>query len=239
MKEIKKAEVKAILRASVKAFKVEDGKCANFPMRFDNWGSRNNGRWYWTNTRIKLYVPTEEEYTIKDCQVSDLDMIKMLQDIVKELGITAEVKHKVDECYYSTEYHFKGLTIYGKPCREFEKLQKWLFNHATNGIIDHTTIWCEHVCGKRESWSGSHRGYLAYQPKMCGTILDTIKANFAPNNTISLAIREELDKGEDYDAARHYEIEWYGSNATYLIVEIKTPKGKRKYYNKFTCADNY
>ena len=233
---MERKELKSAIVTFIKAQKKKMGDKPNMtlPIEYGNYGTRNNGKFTWKYTRIGLGDKTIE---IKDREISENSFILMLEDALEESGVKGRVFSRScgDGYWCPKETYFERVDIYGKPCKEFNELNR-LFVKLGEMKLDETFVFSVGICGKRSTYddSGKYR-YLCHCPKKCQAIIDFIKDNKGRNGEITRHIKSFVDKGdeEEYRIAQYRESEWYGTRGYNLTIEIKNGKGKKDYSKTF------
>ena len=200
-----------------------------------NWMSCGKNR-KWVNTEIKF---NGNEYHFYDKEITDKDFLAIVNTALRESKCKGKVKtreweeHNPNGWWYSPIKHieFDGLTLLGKPCKEFVTLNR-LLKKYTNKELEETEVNTSSVCGKRNSWSADSNstGYLCYSPEKCKRAIEFIRTKRTSKDTLFFEVKNELYHGdeEDYRIAQYQESEWYGSEFNYLSLKVTTPGGKEK-----------
>lgn len=199
-----------------------------------NWacGFGRNQRW----SHSEIYF-NRKKYLFKDREITEDQFIHMLNTALEMSKVSGKVFYDVygDGCWIERQTIFRRIEIFGKPCREFNELNKVLKKH-TGKEVGSFDVFSVAVCGKRSSYSSSGRHfYLCHRPTLCQTIIDYIKANKGRNGIIRFSVSDYLNHGDEYDyeIAQYQESEWYGKGGNRLTIEIKEGKGKKNYSNDF------
>ena len=199
-----------------------------------NWTSCGKERkWSWTEIKFN-----GNEYHFYDKEITDKDFLVIVNTALRESNCRGKVKTKEweesnpDGWWRSPIKHIKfdGLTLLGKPCKEFVTLNR-LLNKYTNKSLEETEVNTSRVCGKRNSWSANSNstGYLCYNPEKCKRAIEFIRTKRTSKDTLFFEVKNELyHDDEDYRIAQYQESEWYGLEYNYLLLKVTTPKGKEK-----------
>jgi hypothetical protein len=204
------------------------------PIEYNNWGARINGKFIWKSTTIML---GNKELEITDREISESSFVSILENALDESGVKGRVfSRKCGDGYWCPkETYFERVDIYGKPCKEFNELNRLFVKYGENKL-DETYVFSVGICGKRTTYddSGKYR-YLCHSSKKCQAIIDFIKANKGRNGEITRDIKAFVDNGdeEEYRIAQYLESEWYGSRGYSLTIKIKNGKGKKDYSKTF------
>jgi len=199
---------------------------------YNNWQSGISKKW--VRSEVKFDGKT---YNITDKELTEGEFVHLLGEALEKSKARGKVFSQTygDGYWISKVTRFDRLEIFGKPCKEFNDLNKLLVKLGTSKI-DETSVYSVGICGKRSSYDddGDYR-YLCYNPKKCKRIIDFIKENKGRNGVVRCSIESFIDKGDemDYEIAQYQESEWYGSRGYNLVVNIKGGKGKKDYKKEF------
>ena len=208
----------------------------NVPIVHDSWysGRGNDRTFLYTN----IYFG-DKNYKFYDKEITDRDFLVIVQTALKESKCNGKVKTKEWEedifhgRWYSHIKHIKfdGLTLFGKPCKEFVTLSRMLKKY-TNKELGETDVNSSSVCGKRSSWSADENstGFLCYQPKKCQRAIDFIREKRTSKDKLYFEVKNILEHEDEYEykIAQYQESEWYATEYNYLELRVTTPKGKTK-----------
>lgn len=232
-----------------------------FPIKYENWysGCGNNSKWH--SSRITLFGAKTKKvkeligtprcieierteivdmvYTFTDKEITHKQFIDILNLALAKARVRGRVVYKEwEDCTgyrYTTQYYFKRVELFSKPCKEFNSLYNYVekYGKFTIGDLD---VYQVNICGKRSSYSDSGRYYyLCYDAKMCKAILDAIRKFKGSKDILKVSTKEYVDHGDegDYRCAQYQESEWYGHRGNKLCVEVTTPTGKLKLNKEF------
>lgn len=201
---------------------------------FEQWHSANKER-KWVETRISFGWNT---YHFTEKMISDNEFIELANKALFGAKCLGKVKTYEETEFYGlwrTIKHIKfdEIMLFAKPCKDFVKLQR-IVKKYTNTDIKDFDVYTASIFGKRTpNYSESNKKYLCYNEKRCLDAIEWIKKNRSTKNVLSVNIKEEIDRGEDYEDACRRETEWYGSKANNLKLCVVTPSGKEKSYSVY------
>ena len=199
------------------------------PIFHSNW---MNGLKRWSHSEIKFGGIC---YSFNDKEIDEYSFITILNKALETSGIKGKVFFdEYGDGFWSKKVAiFRRLEIFGKPCKEFNELNKILSKYGSKEVGEFD-VFHVRVCGKRSTYSESgDYHYLCHDKNACLSIIEYIKANKGRNGIVSIEVKEYLDHGDDYDIAMRTESEWYGSMGNSLKVTIKGGKGKKDYQKEF------
>lgn len=219
MEKLKKVDFEKCLTKALKNLIKDKEKSEKFcGVNVREWYS---GGEKWARTEVRIY---HEWYAIEDEILSERAICTIVEKVSKKLSTNKVVLVP----QISKGIIVKGISIL-TPCKEFNKLQKYLKEKA-NLIIEPKDMYYVSVCGKRSSWSESMRKYIANQEKSCQGILKQLKDVVGRNRLTAQVVRSnvEYENEEDYRIAQYQESEWYGYIITRLMIKVTTPSNKVK-----------
>lgn len=199
-----------------------------------NWITCGNKKW--SHTEIKFNC---NEYFFYDKEITDNDFLAIVNTALRKSKCKGKINTKewVEQnpngWWYSPIKHvdFDGLTLIGKPCKEFVTLNR-LLKKYTNKELEQTEVNTSSVCGKRNSWSADSNStrYLCYDPEKCKKAIEFIRNKRKSKDTLSFEVKNELYHGDEeyYRIAQYRESEWYGSEYNYLSLKVVTSVGEEK-----------
>lgn len=124
-----------------------------------------------------------------------------------------------------------SFTVFPNSCKEMDSLIHYLEKYKASGmtttkILSLESSWIE---GKRSTIFFRRPSYLKYNPKLCTEILEWLKKNKGSGHLISLSAKTVRDDADRYNGrGEDMEMEWSGSDDTYLTVKITTPSGRSR-----------
>lgn len=129
--------------------------------------------------------------------------------------------------YYGNAY-IKGLIYSKKPCKEFDRLNKYLSTYLGVKTLAAGDIYREYVEGKRSTIFNRYgRKSLEYMPEKCVDIIKECRQVKKQNWKTKLDIKKELYTGDRYNSyGEDRECEWDGYEEFYLVISFYTPSGK-------------
>jgi hypothetical protein len=191
------------------------------PIDYSNWV---NGAKRWSFSRIEFDGNT---YTFNDREIAIRNFVFYLNNALKASGVDGKVFCDTD--MYDTPIIFRRLEIFGKPCKEFNALNKMLVKNGAReiGKLDVNSV---RICGKRSCYDecGNYR-YLCFSPKDCTTITEAIKKDRKRGWKLSVSIKPYVNHGDEYDyeIAMYQESEWYGTMGNEIEVTFRNGKGEK------------
>lgn len=183
-----------------------------------------------------IFYPLSDDYLYKLSRTDTGKYKTMIDDIISTLRNDKKVfklDFKTDDVQVGGDWRNTRRLVYlisvvGKPCKEFERLNAWLGKYATRKLGP-LEVRENAISGKRSSYSVDETYYLMHSPEKCLELLENLRKSRTTKDTISLKSERDIYWGDRYNSyGEDMECEWNGTETFYTDFIVKTPTGREK-----------